>query len=164
MVSNRGMRRVFFLLLLTCLAAGCSRVEVEKAIKLTEVHTGWYDAGLQADGKNKLVPSISLKLQNVSDEPVRSVQLMAVFRRVGDAEPWDDTYVRGIGREALPPGGTTAPLVLHANAGYTGTQARIQMLQNKEFVDAKVEVHGKAGNRTWVKIGEYPIDRQLLTQ
>jgi hypothetical protein len=158
------MRRVFFLLLLTCLSGGCSRVEVEKAIKLTEVHTGWYDAGLQADGKNKLVPSISLKLQNVSDEPVRSVQLMAVFRRVGDAEPWDDTYVRGIGREALPPGGTTAPLVLHANAGYTGTQARIQMLQNKGFVDAKVEVHGKAGNRTWVKIGEYPIDRQLLTQ
>ena len=158
------MRPVVFLLLLICSVAGCSSIEVEKAIKLTEVHTGWYDAGLQADGKNKLVPSISLKLQNVSAEPVRSVQLMAVFRRVGDAEPWDDTYVRGIGREALPPGGTTAPLVLHANAGYTGTQARIQMLQNKEFVDAKVEVHGKHGNRTWVKIGEYAIDRQLLTQ
>ena len=158
------MRRASILLLLTCSVAGCSRVEVEKAIKVTEVHTGWYDAGIQADGKNKLVPSISLKLQNVSSEPVRSVQLMAVFRRVGDAEPWDDTYVRGIGREGLPPGSSTQPLVLHANAGYTGTQPRLQMLQNKEFVDAKVEVHGKHGNRTWVKIGEYSIDRQLLTQ
>src|SRR5918999_4599376 len=105
------MRRAFILLLLTCSVVGCSRVEVEKAIKVTDVHTGWYDAGLQADGKNKLVPSISLKLQNVSQEPVRSVQLMAVFRRVGAAEPWDDTYIRGIGREPLQPGGTTPPLV-----------------------------------------------------
>ena len=159
------MRRVLFLLLLlTFPAASCQSIEVEKAIKITDVHTGWYDAGLQPDGKNKLVPSISLKLQNVSEDPVRSVQLMAVFRRVGDAEPWDDTFVRGIGRESLPPGGTTAPLVLHANAGYTGEQARIQMLQNKEFVDAKVEIHGRHGSRTWVKIGDYPIDRQLLTQ
>jgi hypothetical protein len=159
------MRRAFSFLLLTFALAGCSRsVDVEKAVKLTDVQTGWYDAGLQPDGKNKLVPSISLKLQNVSDEPVRSVQLMAVFRRVGDAEAWDDTYVRGIGRESLPPGSTTAPLVLHANAGYTGTQARIQMLQNKEFVDATVEILGKHGSRTWVKIGEYQIDRQLLTQ
>jgi hypothetical protein len=158
------MRRASFLLLLTFSAAGCTRVEVEKAIKVTDVHTGWYDAGLQADGKNKLVPSISLKLQNVSEEPVRSVQLMAIFRRVGDSEAWDDTYVRGIGREPLPPGGTTPALVLHANAGYTGQQARLQMLQNKEFVDARVEVLGKHGPRTWVKIGEFPIDRQLLTQ
>jgi hypothetical protein len=158
------MRRAFFLLLLTCLLAGCSRVEVEKVVRITDVHTGWYDAGLQPDGKNKLVPSISLKLQNVSDEPVRSVQLMAIFRRVGAAEAWDDTYVRGIGRESLAPGAITEPLVLHANAGYTGTQPRIQMLQNKEFVDATVEILGKHGSRTWVKIGEYPIDRQLLTQ
>jgi hypothetical protein len=159
------MRCAFFLLLVTFSIAGCSRsLEVEKVIKLIDVNTGWYDAGLQPDGKNKLVPSISLKLQNVSDEPVRSVQLMAVFRRVGAAEPWDDTYVRGIGRESLPPGGTTAPLVLHANAGYTGTQARIQMLQNKAFVDATVEILGKRGSRTWVKLGEYEVDRQLLTQ
>jgi hypothetical protein len=38
------------------------------------------------------------------------------------------------------------------------------MLQNKEFVDARVEVLGRQGPRTWVKIGEYQIDRQLLTQ
>ena len=159
------MRRAFLLLLLTFGAPGCSRaVDVERVIKITDVHTGWYDAGLQADGKNKLVPSISLKLQNVSEEPVRSVQLMAIFRRAGDAEAWDDTFVRGIGREPLEPGRTTPPLVLHANAGYTGEQGRLQMLQNKQFVDAKVEVHGKHGNRTWVKIGEYSIDRQLLTQ
>ncbi len=38
------------------------------------------------------------------------------------------------------------------------------MLQNKQFVDAKVEIFGKHGSRTWQKLGEYKIDRQLLTQ
>jgi hypothetical protein len=37
------------------------------------------------------------------------------------------------------------------------------MLQNRDFVDAKVEVFGKHGSRTWVKMGEFPIERHLLT-
>jgi hypothetical protein len=159
------MRRAFFLLLLTLGTAACSRpVEVEKVIKVTDVHTGWYDAGIQPDGKNKLVPSISLKLQNVSKEPVESVQVNAVFRRVGESEAWGEHFVRAIGRDGLPAGSTGNSIVLRSNLGYTGTQPRIQMLQNREFIDAKVEIFGKHGSRTWVKIGEYPIERQLLTQ
>ena len=159
------MRRAFVPLLLCLAAAGCRRdVEVEKVLKLTDVHTGWYDAGLQADGKNKLVPSISLKLQNLSQEPVSSVQVNAVFRRVGEQEAWGEHFVKAIGTDGLPPGGTGNPIVLRSNLGYTGIQPRIQMLQNREFVDAKVEIFGKHGARTWVKIGEYQIDRQLLTQ
>jgi hypothetical protein len=158
------MRRAVFLLALVA-ASGCSRnVEVERALKITDVHTGWYDAGIQADGKNKLVPSVSIRLQNVSPDPVASVQVNAIFRRVGEPEAWGEHFVRGIGPEGLPPGASTRPIVLRSNLGYTGQQARIAMLQNREFVDAKVEIFGKHGSRTWVKIGEYPIDRQLLTQ
>jgi hypothetical protein len=154
------------LLLLTFVVAGCSRnIEVEKALKVTDVHTGWYDAGLQADGKNKLVPSVSLKLQNIYPEPVKGVQINAIFRRLDEPEvSWGEHFVRAIGTDGLAPGATGHPLVLRSNLGYTGTQPRIQMLQNREFVDAKVEIFGKQGSRTWVKIGEYPIDRQLLTQ
>ena len=46
-------------------------------------------------------------------------------------------------------------LVLRSDRGYLGPQSRLQMLQNKEFVDARVEIFGKHGSRTWVKIGEY---------
>jgi hypothetical protein len=38
------------------------------------------------------------------------------------------------------------------------------MLQNKAFIDAKVEVFGKHGSNLWVKLGEFKIDRQLLTE
>ena len=159
------MTRAGLAVVAAVLVAGCGHdFDVEKALKLTDVHTGWYDAGIQ-DGKNKLVPSITLKLQNVSDEPVESVQVNAIFRREGETQAWGEHFVTAIDRDGLPAHQTTpGELVLRSNLGYTGTESRLQMLQNKQFVDAKVEIFGKHGSRTWQKLGEYKIDRQLLTQ
>ena len=159
------MRRVVLALTVALAAAGCGAdFEVEKVLKLTDVHTGWYDAGIQ-DGKNKLVPSVSFKLQNTWDESVESVQVNAVFRRVGEPEAWGEHFATAIDRDGLPAGQTTPGfVVLRSNLGYTGTESRLQMLQNTQFVDARVEIFGKHGSRTWQKLGEYTIDRQLLTE
>ena len=150
---------------LLCVAAltGCQSREVEKDLAITEVHTGWYDVGI-VDGMNKLVPSISLKLKNVSKEPISRVQINAVFRQIGDEKSWSAPFVRGIGPDELAPGATGQLLVLRGDRGYTGTETRLQMLQNSQFIDAKVQIFGKHGSRTWVKMGEYQIDRQLLTE
>ncbi|PYR66800.1 MAG: hypothetical protein DMF87_13375 [Acidobacteria bacterium] len=147
------------------LVGGCGHnFDVEKVLKITDVHTGWYDAGIQ-DGKNKLVPSISLKLENTSDEQVESVQVNAIFRQMGDTQAWGEHFATAIDRDGLPAHRTTPGyLVLRSNLGYTGTESRLQMLQNSNFIDAKVEIYGKHGARTWQKLGEYKIDRQLLTQ
>src|SRR5436305_436940 len=68
-VSNLRMRRAALaVVVLSVLVAGCGpELEVEKALAVTEVKTGWYDAGI-VDGKNKLVPSATLKLKNISSE------------------------------------------------------------------------------------------------
>lgn len=158
------MKRLFFAILTAGLASGCTSIAVENVLNITDIHTGWYDAGLVDGFKNKLVPSISFRLENVSQESVASVQINAIFRRVGEQEAWGEHFVMGIGRDGLAPGATTPPIVLRSNLGYTGDEPRLQMLQNKEFVDARVEIYGKHGSRTWVKLGEYRIDRQLLTQ
>jgi len=144
------------------LVAGCRSREVEKDLVITDIRSGWYDAGI-VDGQNKLVPSITLRLRNVSSEPISRVLLNAVFRRVGESEEWDAHFVGGIGPDGLAPGATGGDLVLRSERGYLGPQSRIQMLQNREFVDARVEIFGKHGSRNWVKMGEYVIDRQLLT-
>ena len=151
------------LCLLAALAlGGCRSREVEKDLKITEVTTGWYDAGI-VDGQNKLVPSVSFRLQNVSQEAIDNVQINAIFRRVNEPEAWGDRLVRGVGDEALAPGATGRSLVVRSERGYTGSEARQQMLKHSQFVDAKVELFGKHGSRTWVKMGEFPIDRELIT-
>ena len=156
--------RVTACIVLVLLVTGCGAREVEKDLTITDVHTGWYDIGI-VNGQNKLVPSISLKLKNVSPEEISRVQLNAVFRRLdGENKEWDAHFVRGIGPDGLAPGATGEELVLRSERGYTGDESRLQMLQNKAFIDAKVEIFGKHGSRFWVKMGEFQIDRQLLTE
>ena len=162
---NRDMvRRLALPLVAVLLVAACESREVEKDLKIVNVRTGWYDAGVVAGGQNKLVPSISLGLENISDRDIASVQLNAVFKRVGEDQSWGEHFIRAIDTNGLEAGATAAAIVLRSTLGYTGSQSRIQMLQNRDFVDARVEVFGKHGSRTWVKMGEFPIDRQLLTE
>lgn len=156
------MTRVIVCLAGTLLVAACSSREVEKDLKITDVHTGWYDAGI-VGGQNKLVPSISLKLENISKEAIDGVQINAIFRRQGENEMWGEHLVRAIGNEGLDAGRTGGNLVLRSKLGYTGSESRTDMLKNKLFVDAKVEIFGKHGRRNWVKMGEFPIERKLLT-
>ena len=156
-------RHLALVLLFAPLVASCESREVENDLRIVNVRTGWYDAGI-VGGQNKLVPSISLELQNVSAEEIASVQLNAVFRRVGEEQSWGDHFVRAIDTSGLPAGSNTTPIVLRSTFGYTGAQARAQMLQNKEFVDAQVEVFGRHGRRNWAKMGEYTVGRNLLTE
>jgi hypothetical protein len=150
--------------LLVVVSAGCtSTVDLPSTVTLSDVHTGWYDLGI-VDGKNKLVPSISLKLQNTSSQPVARVQLNAIFHRIGETDGWGEHYVSAVDSNGLPGGASTNPIVMRSTLGYTGEQSRIEMLRHASFVDATVDIFGKQGRGNWVKLGEYPIDRQLLTQ
>jgi hypothetical protein len=157
-------RRLALPILAAFLLTACESREVEKDLRIVDVDTGWYDVGVQQNGENKLVPSISLGLENISDRDIASVQLNAVFKRVGEEQSWGEHFIRAIDTSGLATGATVRNIVLRSNLGYTGTQPRLQMLQNKEFVDARVEIFGKHGSRNWVKMGEYEIDRQLLTE
>jgi hypothetical protein len=144
------------------LACGPAEPDAKQALELTEVVTGWLDRGI-VHGQNKLVPTISFRVRNRADRPISSVQINAVFRIVKDTEELGAKLVRGIGRP-LDPGGSVGPFVLSSELGYTSEASRVQMLQNANFRDAKVEVFAKHGSRQWVKLADLTVQRQLLTR
>jgi hypothetical protein len=156
--------RPFLVVVLVAGLAACNRVKPVEVLEPLDVTTGWYDAGILEDGKNKLVPSVSLKLRNKSSEPVTGVQINAIFRRVNEPEMWGEHFGWAVQRDELAPGQSTRDIVLRSTLGYTGEQPRMQILQHKDFVDAKVELYLKKGSQVWAKLGEFPIERQLLTQ
>jgi hypothetical protein len=159
------MRRLLILLLVVVAASACtSTVNLPETVEITDVNTGWYDVGILETGQNKLVPSISLKLRNRSSDSVARVQLNAIFHRVGETDGWGEHYVSAVDASGLGAGTETNQIVLRSTLGYTGDQSRADMLQNSSFVDATVDIFGKQGRGGWVKLGEYPIDRQLLTK
>lgn len=139
--------------------------EAVASLEPLDVVTGWYDDGIIQGGKNKLVPSVTMKLRNKGDRELKSVQINAIFRRVGEQEMWGEYFGWAIPRtQPLAAGAATHVLVMRSTLGYTGDQPRMQMLQNREFVDAKVEIYLKQGSKVLTKLAEYPIQRQLLTK
>jgi hypothetical protein len=165
-MRNAQARPLVGLLLLTALiAAGCSAasVDVGKTIKVGQATTGWFDAGIVA-GKNKLVPSATFSVTNTGTDSLSGLQIYSVFRFVGETEELGSSLIVLRGKDALAPSGTSKPITVRANWGATGEQPRAQMLANRFFQDAHVEIFAKWGSAPFVKIGELKIARQLLTQ
>jgi hypothetical protein len=156
--------RAAVVLLAAAAAAGCSpNVDLRTALQVTDVTTGWFDAGI-VNGQNKLVPSLTFRLKNVSQDRLRSVQLNAVFDLLPDNEEWDAMLTQGISSDGLAPDTSTNPITVRANVGFTGQQPRAEMLQHRLFRDARVRLFGKHGSTNWVPLGEFDVDRRLLTQ
>lgn len=153
------------LILLAMLSAGCGGppVDLTKGLEIVDASTGWYDAG-PVNGQNKLVPSITFKLKNLSDQPLAALQVNAVFRRVNDKDEWGSAYLAVTKSDGLQPGATSQPVTINSQLGYTGTDPRADMLQNSQFVDAKVDLFAKYASLQWVRIGERPIERRLITR
>lgn len=150
--------------LLASISCGSS-TDAVAALEPVNVVTGWFDDGILEGGKNKLVPSVSMKLRNKSDKELKSIQINAIFRRVGEQEMWGEYFGWAVPRtHPLAAGAETGTLVMRSTLGYTGDQPRMQMLQNQQFVDVKVEIYLKQGSKVLAKLAEYPIQRQLLTR
>jgi hypothetical protein len=148
--------------LLGMLVAGCAPpVDLKQAVQVTEVATGWFDAGI-VGGKNKLVPSVTFRLQKPAGTSL-SLSLNVVFKADGATEDWDDVFVQ---RVEFLDGSQTAPLVVRPEKGYTGDppQTRSEMLQNSQFVDLNAKIFAKQSSTQWIELQQVKIARQILTQ
>jgi hypothetical protein len=151
-------------LTLALAASGCGpKVDLTKGLQAVDVSTGWFDAGM-VGGQNKLVPTVTFKFKNVSDRTLDTLQANVLFRREGEKEEWGSGFVRIAGSEGLAPGATTPPQTVRSQLGYTGTDPRQEMLGNKQFVDARVQLYAKYESTQWQLIGEYPVERRLIEQ
>jgi hypothetical protein len=158
------MRSSVLLVCCALLCAGCGpNVDLTKALQVEVVSTGWFDAGI-TNGQNKLVPTVTFKFKNLSDQHLPALQVNARFSRGNEPEEWGNGFLPSVGSAGLAPGATTAPLTIKSQLGYTGSdQSRVEMLQNAQFVDAKVELAAKYGGTQWKRLGQFPIERRLIT-
>ena len=161
------MRASVRLLLLLALASSTAcgpTVDLTKGLQVTVVNSGWYDLGI-VNGQSKLVPTIVFTLRNTSDQKLVTLQVNVLFRRVTENTEWGSGFLTVAGSQGLAPGATSDPITIKSQLGYTGSeQSRQEMLQNTQFVDAKVELFAKYGSTQWVKVGTFPITRQLMTK
>jgi hypothetical protein len=157
------MRVLVSVATLFVLSACGPSVDLKQALQVNEITGGWHDAGVVA-GKNKLVPSVSLRIKKNGDVDVNPLSLNVLFRAVDGQESSidQDVFVQRVDFQ----GDTTPPIVVRPENGYLGDgeQTRAQMLQNSQFRDLRVTVFGKHSSSKWVELAKYDIPRQLLTK
>ena len=151
-------------LLLAASSAACAPdVDLTKGLQIVDVSTGWFDAGI-VNGQNKLVPAMSFKLKNVSNQKLSVIQVNVLFKQVNNPAEWGSGFITVVGSKGLEPGATTEKLMVKSNLGYTGSdQTRQEMLQNSHFIDARAEFSAKYGSVQWARLAEFPITRTLIT-
>ena len=130
-------------------------VDLTKGLQIDVVKTGWFDAGL-VDGQNKLVPTITFTLKNVSDQTLATLQVNALFRRVGEKDEWGSGFMTAAGSSGLKPGTSTDPLDIKSQLGITGSEPRQEMLANAHFVDAKVDLYVNTDRRSGSRSASIP--------
>ena len=148
-------------LALAAAAAACSKpVDLQQTVQVTDVTTGWYDAGV-VDGKNKLVPSLTFKLKHPPGVDLPTISLNLVFKKV-DGNEHDDVFVQSV---KFNENGETNPIPVRSQTGYTGDppQSRADMLKNSAFVDMDVEIFARQSSSQWVSLHKVRIARLLVT-
>ena len=141
----------------------CSRANVKEAVRVTDLTGGWYDGGI-VNGKNRLLPGLSFRLESATDEQVGPLALNILFKQLvnGAEQEWEDVYLQ---RVEFSEGNRTKLLTVRAPNGYTGDppQSRADMLQNSQFVDARAIIFARQGS-TWIELARYDLPRTVINQ
>lgn len=145
---------------------GCGKpVDLKQTLTMTDTSAGYFDAGI-VDGRNKLLPSVTFKLNKSTADDLRPLSLNVAFKRLsgpaGAEEDFDESFIQGVTFE----GNQTKPITVRPTAGYTGDppQSRADMLKNSQFRDIRVHVFAKHSSAQWVEIGQVDLPRQLIVQ
>jgi hypothetical protein len=155
-------RALAFCLAALALSACSPPVDLKQAIQVTDVTSGWFDAGI-VDGKNKLVPTITFRLKKAADVDVPTLAINVVYKKDGETDHWDDVYVQ---RVDFVDGTATLPITVRSETGYTGDppQSRAEMLKHAQFRDMDAQIFVKASSSQWIELHRLRLARQLLTQ
>lgn len=141
--------------------AGSARIDLATSVRVEDLTGGW-SVTTAGDGRTRLLPTVSFHLRNVSAEPLASVQVNVVFRRVGDHNVWSDVVRHAISSRALASGIATDPIVAQAPIGYTGDDGTNSLLAHAAFVDSAVSIYARHGAEPWTHLGEYPLPREVV--
>jgi hypothetical protein len=143
------------------LSACAPDVNVKDALTVTDVLTGWFDAGI-VDGKNKLVPNLTFRLRNSSEHELSSVSINVIFKFADNDETHDEIFKQRVPLE----NGQTELITVRSQNGFTGQppQTRVEMLQNSFFRDMDAVVLVRQASAQWVELHRVRVERKLLTE
>lgn len=136
-----------------------SNEEVAAAVQVV-----WHDS-LWVDKVNRpdeviIVPEISVKIKNTSEQEIRFLHLQAVFNIEGESENLGDGFVSAL-QKPLPPGETSPVISIKSSFGYTASSKKAFFDNIPEWRKVNARLFAKAHGSQWVPLGVYPIEQVI---
>jgi hypothetical protein len=135
--------------------------DLEESIEVVDVDTFWTDKYYQPwPPRLILVPAISFRVKNITDQPLKYINFNANFRFMGDFENLGDAFLAAIRNDAVPPGETSEVIILKSNYGVEG-KTLATFKENPHWKTVLVRLFAQSKGSQFLTIGEYEISRRI---
>jgi hypothetical protein len=140
-----------------------SHEELEGSFELMDIETKWVEKTFQQwPPKLILVPAISFKIKNVSDEPLKYVYFNANFKFRDDVANLGDSFIEAIRGEPLMPGETSKSILMKSTQGLDGQN--LEHFKSSPFFQSKivdVKVFAKSQGSQYIPVGEWEVSKNI---
>ena len=135
--------------------------DLDEAIEIVEVKTSWVDKYYQPwPPRLILVPTISFRVKNKTDKPLRYINFNANFRFQDDFENLGDAFLAAIRRDPIPPAGISDTIFLKCNYGVEGkTLASFE--NNPHWKVVIVKLFAQSSGSQFLPLGEWQVSKNI---
>lgn len=146
---------------ITCIIKNMPAEELAAAIEITDVETKWVEKYYQPwPPKLILVPAISFRVLNKSDDPINYVNFNAVFRFKDENENLGDAFMAAIRSVPVLPGEKSEAILLKCNYGVEGKSIN-DFKTNPGWQTAAVKLFARSKGSPYVPVGEWDVSRKI---
>jgi hypothetical protein len=135
--------------------------DLDQAIEIVEVKTSWVDKYYQPwPPRLILVPTISFRVKNKTDKPLRYINFNASFRFRDDFENLGDAFLAAIRNDPVPPAGISDPIFLKCNYGVEG-KTLASFKDNPHWKVVIVKLFAQSSGSQFLPLGEWEVSKKI---
>lgn len=135
--------------------------ELEASIEVMDVETKWVDKYYQPwPPILTLVPTISFRIKNLTDKPLRYVNFNANFRNKDEYENTGDAYLAAIRNIPVEPGEMSDTILLKSNYGVEGNSLA-SFKNNPHWKIMTVTLFAQSKGSQFITLGEWDVSRKI---
>jgi hypothetical protein len=140
-----------------------SQDELEGSFELLDIESKWVEKIYQPwPPKLVLVPAISFKIKNISEQPLKYFYLNANFKFRDDVANLGDGFIEAIRGKPLMPGETSESILLKSTHGMEGKNLA-EFKSNPFFLSkiVDVKVFAKSQGSQYIPVGEWEVSKTI---
>jgi hypothetical protein len=157
---------VLAVLVLSALLAGCRSPDPRSVAEVSDTETYWAIDNAQGE-RQFIAPVVRARVHNKGNEPLRTLEAQATFRRKGEDVIWSSAWTKVTGPSGAPlaPGARSLVVLKPEGEGRYFTNGPPEsMFTHAQFRDATVDVFLRIGSSPWTKFFTADIERRIGTR